>query len=820
MHADDEGERIVQSAELAVALVNERKDLLEENKLQLLYTVSSCHTDDYITIARTLVHSERNIAAVVGPGCSGTNMMIGQLVNRKEMALPHLHTSVSPLLKDQRMYQHSFGLLGTTATFVKLLVAIAQQNTWSHVSVIFQYQTEFFHSLLLELQEELMMIGSTAIQTLPVSEEIPLEAMLGSGNRIIIALLDSIMLSRVLCLLHHSHIHFPSYQLLVVTQGPLQSTSIRKFTCSLNQIISSAHDLGAVFLDHQLSQTNGTAPTDVSLTFLEYAHAVPPATNTVGALPDKGSLYYDAVWALSFALNSSMEALEAELGLQLAHYHYGNEDATEIILKEILSLSFEGLSGHIQFYNETRFTARHITLYQIENQSFVAMAAYRDDGLVYSRNIHFIEATFETVTSIQQGPLPLAAFMLLITVLVYVSVTTTHILTVSLRHKKSVKASSPLLTQLAYIACYILGAGAVMLCLQQILPLSPTAHCSLYQAEIWITFTGYTGLFSTLAVKTWRLYRIFVHVWKPGNRCLLSDLTLGAVVLCLLLLTLAMCVLWTVTDPVLPDQDQQVITSEGTPVLLVTVSCTSLSYRVWFGVLLGYNTILLLCTLVLACLTRKIKRQFFNTKFYLYQVIVVLITGIPIYSINMLNPSGKLEFILVSIFLNVTVLVCLVLLFLPPIVPVVKEKLKQHHKQKYLLQFQKDMNKIAEGKFKVLRRQDTFDYRDIRSILLRFPYTSRSRANSMHLLPLKATNSSSIGNSPSLKNSRLSHIDSFVESVPSETRQSSLVTDITVLRVERAESNVFVNLMSLQEFESEEELEMIQFPENGALHKD
>lgn len=817
MHADGEGGRIVQSAELAVALVNERKDLLEENEVQLLYTVSNCHTDDYITIARTLVHSERNIAAVVGPGCSRTNIIIGQLVNRKEMALPHLHTSVSPLLKDQRRYQHSFGLLGTTTKFVELLVTLAQQNAWGHISVIFQYQTEFFHSLLLELQEELMTNGTTAIQTLPISEEIPLETLLSSGNRIIIALLDSVMLSRVLCLLHHNYIHFPSYQLIAVTQGTLQSTSIREFTCSLDQIISSAHNLGAVFIDHQLSQTNSTASTSVSLTYLEYDHAIPPATNTVGSLPDKGSLYYDAVWALSFALNSSMEALEADLGLQLADYHYGNEDATKIILKEVLSLSFEGLSGHIQFQNETRFTARHITLYQIENQSFVPLAAYGDNGLVYSRNIQFIEDTFETVTSVQQVPLPLAAIMLLITVLVYVSVTATHILTVSLRHKKSVKASSPLLTQLAYFACYVLGAGAVILCLQQILPLSPTAHCFLYQAEIWIAFTGYTGLFSTLAVKTWRLYRIFVHVWKPGNRCLLSDLTLGAVVLCLLFLTLATCVLWTVIDPVMPDQDQQVVTSEGTPVLLVTVSCTSLSYRVWFGVLLGYNTVLLLCTLVLACLTRKIKRQFFNTKSYLYLVIVVLITGIPTYSIHMLNPSGKLEFILVSIFLNVMVLVCLVMLFLPPIVPGVKEKLKQHRKQKYLLQFQTDMNKIAEGKFKVLRRQDTFDYRDIRSILLRFPYSSRSRPNSMHFLPLKAMNNSSIGNSPLLKNSQLSHIDSFVEGVPSKIRQSSLANDITMLSLERAESNVFVNLMSL---ESEEELEMIHFRENGALHKD
>lgn len=781
--------------------MNEREDLLEENQLQLLFRVSDCHTEDYITTVKALVHSTKNIAAVLGPSCSSTNMIIGQLVSRRKLALPHLHTSVSPLLNDQRKYRNSYGLLGTTVQVVEALVALTQQNKWGHISVIVQYQIEFFHSLLLELQEELVK-HNTTIQTLPTRENIPLEAVLGSGNRILMAFLESTKLSRLLCLLHYHHIKFPSYQLIAVTQGVLQNTSVRELTCNLTQIVSSAQDLGTVFLYYQLSQANSLTPAkQITL--------------------NRGPLYYDAVWALSLALNSSMEALETELGLRLSDYHYGNENATNIIQKEILSLSFEGLSGHIQFHNKTRFTARHIILYQIEteNQTFFPIGAYGEQGLVYNSNIKFIEDTFEGVMQTQQVPLALAATVLLITVLVHVSVVTTHTLTVSLRHRKAVKASSPLLTQLAYIACYILGAGTVISCLQQVLPLSPSAYCSLYQVEMWTTFTGYTGLFGTLAVKTWRLYRIFVHVWQPGNRWLLSDLTLGVIVLCLLSLTLVTCVVWTVTDPLSPEGQQQVAKSEGTPVLLVTVTCTSPSYRVWFGVLLGYNTALLICTMVLAWLTRNIKRQFFNTNTYFYLAIVVLITGSPTYGIHMVNPSGKLEFILVTIFLNVTVLVCLVLLFLPPIVHVLKKKLKQHQKQKYLQQFEMDMNRIAEGRFKVVRRQDTFDYRDIRSVLLRFPYTSRSRRNSVHMSPFKvmsnnSTENLSTGSHHCNTNPRTSRYDSIVDSVTSRTSVTTMVS------LEGEESSMFVNMMSLQELESEEELERTHFPQNTALHTD
>lgn len=60
---------------------------------------------------------------------------------------------------------------------------------------------------------------------------------------------------------------------------------------------------------------------------------------------------------------------------------------------------------------------------------------------------------------------------------------------------------------------------------------------------------GYTLLLGSLAVKTWRLYRIFNHYMNPGD--LLSDKMLTLLVLGLTLVDMTICTLWvTVGNPV------------------------------------------------------------------------------------------------------------------------------------------------------------------------------------------------------------------------------------------------------------------------------
>ena len=798
-------------------LINERTDILTGYKVQLLCGVSDCNTEDnnYIAIAKELVHSKKNITAFVGADCPSANMKFGRLVSRDDLAILHIHQSSSPFFSSRSLYRNSFDILGSNLQLTESLAALIKQYSWSHISVLFDY----LDSSRLGLEAELDGAGSTAIQMLPVSDrDIPFEALLQSGNRIIVLMLGPLLCRRVLCLLHHHQLHHPSYQLIVVarTLQDLQAAETvvsGGLTCSPEQLAATAQGLRAVFLNHKLSQSSPAAPTDVSISFSQYKTAIQTDGSAISLPHERASLYFDAIWALAFVINSSIGPLGTELGLSISDYRYGNVMATDIIREQILKLNFEGVSGPIQFQNETGFTSRSVSLHQVANNSLVLFGVYEDTEFVYYKNFTFIDDVFDRVTTFEQVPLALAIFSLLATVLVFLVVLAAHVLTVHWRKKKSVKASSPMLAQMAYIGCHLLVMGTMILGLQQTLSLSPSQYCSLYQVINWNVFIGYTCLFSTLAVKMWRLYRLFVHVWQPGSRRLLSDRTLGVVVLLLLSITVAICLVWTVVDPYVPETSEQLATVHGTRVLLATVSCVCLSHHVWLGVLLLHNATVLLCTFVFACLTRKIKRQFFTTKSSFYLVLSVLITGGPIYIVHLLNISGTIEFIFLSFFLNTMVVACFVLLFLPPLVPVYRKKIRQRRREKYLKQFQLDMRKINVGNFRALRKRDTLDLRDFRNILLRFPYASRRNSvqhadpRSINIRKPPASPNPSLSsdsneqlaitNSAALSHDK--HLPHFHKHTSLITSQVSIDTVMTSLSFEETENRTFTHLSSFEE---------------------
>ena len=69
-----------------------------------------------------------------------------------------------------------------------------------------------------------------------------------------------------------------------------------------------------------------------------------------GIMPEgylEAPLAYDAIWALSLALNKTITKLEAR-GETLEDYNYENKNIAELILNEFGDLDFDGLSVRIK----------------------------------------------------------------------------------------------------------------------------------------------------------------------------------------------------------------------------------------------------------------------------------------------------------------------------------------------------------------------------------------------------------------------------------------------------------------------------------------
>jgi len=316
------------------------------------------------------------------------------------------------------------------------------------------------------------------------------------------------------------------------------------------------------------------------------------------SLSEIASPYVDSIFSMALALNNSIPAI-TKLNMSLENYGYGNKVVSDVIAESILNLDFAGVSGRIQFNNNTGFIVdREIYVYQIQGNIFE----------FNSSKWSIIDSNFTEVRAYVNISIIAVNFLVMITTLcVIVAI---HILSIVYRQFETVKASSVHLNHLAYAGLYLLFLDTLMLAVRTGFPLSEQAYGGLCNASNLILYAGITLLVGTVCVKTWRIYRIFVHYMDPGP--FLRSRFLTAFVLLLLAVDILVWVLWVAIDPV----RQQ--SARGNPdmngMVGVELTCSSEYSIVWLSILAGYQLLIISCAFWLAILSRHIKYKKFSTR--------------------------------------------------------------------------------------------------------------------------------------------------------------------------------------------------------------
>ena len=250
---------------------------------------------------------------------------------------------------------------------------------------------------------------------------------------------------------------------------------------------------------------------------------------------------------------------------------------------------------------------------------------------------------------------------------------------ISVVHRKSpsIKASSLKILHLAYIGCYLTIAGIMSESIATYLNSYPVRKCVLEQVSLSLIFCGMTLIFSTICVRTWRLYRIFVHFRNPGGM-LISDKALFILVCLCLVLELPVVLAWGLVDPIEPSPKRNFALK------LTRLYCTNESFGIWFLSLLAYNALLLLLSCYFALRCNKIPQKDFKSNSILilaYLLTIELTTGISIYLLLPQTHDPWLEFSSKNVTFLLYVAFCCVLLFMPPVVPLFKPDSKRKYKK-------------------------------------------------------------------------------------------------------------------------------------------
>ena len=177
-----------------------------------------------------------------------------------------------------------------------------------------------------------------------------------------------------------------------------------------------------------------------------------------------------------------------------------------------------------------------------------------------------------------------------------------------------------------------------------------------------------------MTAKTWRLYRIFVHLKKPGK--FLRDWLLIVVVILLATVDIILCSVWTAKFRFYT-LDHEVIAENI--MIQVRVECHSDYYHAWFGALSLYQGLIMVSALVFAFLTKNIRHKSFKTKsviLLVYFLTITLSLGFPLYLIlSTTRVSGvDVEYVVLSLTYLAVVCLCFVFLFFPPILSLLRVK--------------------------------------------------------------------------------------------------------------------------------------------------
>ena len=114
------------------------------------------------------------------------------------------------------------------------------------------------------------------------------------------------------------------------------------------------------------------------------------------------------------------------------------------------------------------------------------------------------------------------------------------------RKSKSVKASSLHLSQLVFLGLYLFITATLVFSVSNIIPVTSGAICQILWD--WLFPISFILIIGTVAVRTWRLYRIFIHYRNPGR--FISTPALVIILLILLFINVLIATVRRAVDPI------------------------------------------------------------------------------------------------------------------------------------------------------------------------------------------------------------------------------------------------------------------------------
>ena len=692
----DQGLSILPALDLAAEQINSRSDILPCHRLELLHVDGGCDIIPKTTlgILRGFFNPRAGkVVGAIGPGCSLSAVSVSMVANRSDIELVVLHDAGSPKLADRVRYKNSLGILGSSEAFANLSFALMKKTKWKNIAVLYEstrlyYRsaTEYFVSRSKqELHDVKVKFKAAIFKTF-----YPLDEVTNSLARIVFLFTSPEHSRNILCLAYHHRLVYPGYQWILASrrlddfsEGVTFQYHGKNYTCSHETLlnISLAY---AFIMNYQLSteDTSDVLKPLAKITFSEFIRRYQEKIDNHNSDNPNNTLtttywaynMYDAVWAWAHVLDN-LTTEHSDL-----KFTYGNKTLVDMVLDKFYSIHFQGMSGNISFNQNNGFIKRKTNLFQLVGGAEIYITSTN------GTDVADFEESYVTIPDIvQRVGLPhkvVVGFFLALQSIEFLAIIMLHVFTVIYWKSKTVKASSPLLSQLVFAGLYLLNIDTFIFSASEIEEYSnKTGGIFCHIMWAWLLPFSFSLIVGTVAAKTWRLYRIFVHYLDPGRFISTQFLILS--VLCLLFIDFLIATIWTVFDPMQQKPLPFTVENGSANELMLDRTCSTafMNGLLWIVLVHVYKLALLLFVVMLSILTRNISNQMFTTsslQVFSYTFFFVYVIGFATFYLIIVsnNHNPNADYATLSIMLNAMTCLIIACIAFPPLLPIAKEKLR------------------------------------------------------------------------------------------------------------------------------------------------
>ena len=704
----DGGLSSLPGARIARDEINNHSDILEGYHIELIEgNAEACSRltapDGLVNLVEYGIEAKCSpVVAVAGLLCSSHTLELTRVISRGQVSLIALAVANSPIFElESDRYPHLWRFVESASVYGEAALALMAKYDWRRIGIIhsdediFHYHMARYFKMKVDNQSYQFLVYSIAVYRNQRRDSLEVVNQIRKNESTIIALSVSPELAAlILCTAYDEGLVYPHYIFLIFSQtheiilseayGP--NCTREKITAALRGHIlmytQQVPDDTSIILDttgeeYSHFEAKYSQEADrVKRNYIE-SHGVQPQLLD---RPDEATVLYDQLWSLALAINRSLPELE-RINMSLTHYTTHQQQVTHIIENHLSNLSFQGASGHVQF-DSKRGVSTPVELFVSSESGQV-----RRVGVYDSQNTADFHIDINS-SDLPRDRLPIQYIVLplLWTVVAYVlscavALFTTVVLVLYLyyRDHKEVKATSPYLSILVFIGCYLLCMAAAVEATKVAFVFSSQSFSIIVSIRILLLVNGIGLILLTIFINMLRIYQIFFSWMKELGAVWKSCSMIPIVLLLSVLPNLLLIILIVIKPPQLKTVvTRQTLTTVYKLQTTVALPRFAALLTVYFG---------LFASLILffAFRTRKLKYTNFKDtkKVILFIVLLVICVGLSSYLYNTLHQSGNehiasLVYAAGILFIPTT---CLLLLYVPKLPPAIS--LAQYYRNKF-----------------------------------------------------------------------------------------------------------------------------------------